>query len=405
MDSIHYIGNDLRWKASLSLEALSAELPPFEESAEQQTQRPRTAAQWPFAAFPKGKEIATIPACPFNEANTSSPEFLEKLRHAWQTGEPPPKADGHLRIALGVPPYWLGEGATAARLLKIFHQRDVECCICSPETVSAIAKIAPDIYWTLAPEIPIAEKVPTLMALTRPCAEGTSAFKTVLQCNYILYTIPDIDQIRRSFAANGRTMRDLAVIHYSVPKTNFCDTQKQRLFYGSANWDDRRRKVYIPLYEHLSTAGYFDAYGPKGAWNHMHLASYRGEASDEALQPAMRNAGVTLVLHSDMHLLSGTHTARIFEAAAASCVIICDMHPWIMEHFGNSVLYVDQNASPEEMFRQIDGHMKWIHEHPQEAIELARRSHSIFVENFALEGEVEKIEKFIREILAEKADN
>jgi spore maturation protein CgeB len=78
-------------------------------------------------------------------------------------------------------------------------------------------------------------------------------------------------------------------------------------------------------------------------------------------------------------------SARIFEAAAASSVIISDELPFTQKHFGDSVLYVDTTQSAEEMFRTIDGHVKWILSHPQEAQELARRSHQIFCEKFALE--------------------
>jgi hypothetical protein len=65
------------------------------------------------------------------------------------------------------------------------------------------------------------------------------------------------------------------------------------------------------------------------------------------------------------------------------------------------VLYVDHNASPQEMFAQISGHMDWILKNPEEAIELARRSHRIFVEKFPMEKEVSNMEKFFREIIAE----
>ncbi|MDR0678755.1 MAG: hypothetical protein LBF24_00680, partial [Puniceicoccales bacterium] len=73
--------------------------------------------------------------------------------------------------------------------------------------------------------------------------------------------------------------------------------------------------------------------------------------------------------------------------------------------FGDSVLYVDQENEPEEMFRQIDGHMKWILTHPKEAVVLARRSHRIFVEKFPLEREVDRLEGFIRDRLAKGANS
>ncbi|MDR0679197.1 MAG: hypothetical protein LBF24_03050 [Puniceicoccales bacterium] len=72
-----------------------------------------------------------------------------------------------------------------------------------------------------------------------------------------------------------------------------------------------------------------------------------------------------------------------------------------MKNFGDSVIYIDHDISPLEMFKQIDGHMRRILENPQEATELARRAHRIFAENFSMEKEVDKIDRFFREIIAE----
>jgi hypothetical protein len=101
----------------------------------------------------------------------------------------------------------------------------------------------------------------------------------------------------------------------------------------------------------------------------------------------MWSAGVAFVLHGDDHLRFGTSSSRIFEGAAVSCVLICDRHPFITKNFDASVLYVDHTLSPTEMFRQIDGHMRWILNHLGEAIELARRFHALFAEKFPLENE------------------
>ena len=98
-----------------------------------------------------------------------------------------------------------------------------------------------------------------------------------------------------------------------------------------------------------------------------------------------------LVLHSHEHIKGGVPTSRIFEAAAASAVIICDHHPFVEKEFGDAVLYIDPNQDPEAVFKQIDDHMKWVHANPDEAMALARRSHAIFMERFTLENELLKI--------------
>jgi hypothetical protein len=79
-------------------------------------------------------------------------------------------------------------------------------------------------------------------------------------------------------------------------------------------------------------------------------------------------------------------------------VIICDEHPFVKENFGDSVLYIDPNQAPEKVFAQIDGHVKWVREHPAEAMKLARKSYDIFAKRFTLEGELIKIAELYEKI-------
>ncbi len=152
------------------------------------------------------------------------------------------------------------------------------------------------------------------------------------------------------------------------------------------------------MYYSLSEAGYFDAYGPKDSWEKLNLKAYKGYVpmDGHSLQDILTKEGVVLILHSRGHFEQGIPTARIFEAAACSCVIISDRHPFIVKHFGDNVLYIDRD-DPQKMFEQINAHMQWILSHPKEAIELARKAHAIFKNNFTLESELRKIGRFYEE--------
>lgn len=170
---------------------------------------------------------------------------------------------------------------------------------------------------------------------------------------------------------------------FSVHSTKFCDSPKTRLFFGGDSWDRYRSRDVAKLYKLLDNTGYFDLYGTKS----FGLNSYKGFITygENTVLDAMRKSGVALVLHSEGHFKDDIPTARIFEAIAASTVVITDRLPFIVKNFGDSVLYIDRDKSSEEMFKQIDAHMKWILSHPQKAIELAQRSHEIFLKNFTLE--------------------
>ena len=151
---------------------------------------------------------------------------------------------------------------------------------------------------------------------------------------------------------------------------------------------------YKQLFSRLDKTHYFNVYGQKNEWRHTPNC-YRGfiKCDGSSLLRTMHNCGVTLILHAPDHFLGGTPTGRIFEACAASTVIISDRHPFIEKHFGDAVLYIDQEKTSEGLFQQIDAHMRWIKSHPEEANNLAKRAHEIFISKFTLEMQLENLIK------------
>ena len=175
-------------------------------------------------------------------------------------------------------------------------------------------------------------------------------------------------------------------IYLSPCATEFDDRPKTHLFFCGAGWDEYRTYALLDLYKKLDETDYFNVYG-SDKWKKLKVKSYRGliPFGAENVIEVMKENGISLVLHSDGHFENDTTSSRIFEAAAASTVIISDRMPFVVSNFGDSVLYVDRSAPSDVLFKQIDDHVKWILAHPKEAVELARRAHKIFVEKFALE--------------------
>ena len=152
------------------------------------------------------------------------------------------------------------------------------------------------------------------------------------------------------------------------------------------------------MFSLLDQNDWLQVYGPEERWGFIpHSLKGMLPFDGISIRKAIQEAGIALVLHSSRHLGIGAPSARVFEAAAASAVIISDMHPFIMREFGGSVLYVDHRKNGEEMFKQIKSHMEWIRLHPEEAKELAYRSHKIFLEKFTLESELLKLSDFFEE--------
>jgi AhpD family alkylhydroperoxidase len=165
-------------------------------------------------------------------------------------------------------------------------------------------------------------------------------------------------------------------------------TPKKLMYYGTKCPHDIRSnlKKYVQLWQQLDKTEYFVVYGFKFAWENM--KKYQGyiPADGRSFVQTINKHGICLVMHRDTHLKAGAPSGRIFEAAAAAAVIISDKHPFVEKEFKNSVLYVDQTR--DDLFEQIDTHMRWIKENPEAAKTKALQAHKIFLEKFTLEEQL-----------------
>ena len=359
--------------------------------------RRRTAGRPRAAFFGDRRKLAR---CPFNETNTSSPEFLKKLVDAYSSGVPMEAADGFLRILILYPSGFIGEEEEVQRMKECFAKHGQECCVCAQSNISSAAIINPSCAICMDVRVPPIKGVPCAIKWH---ANRRGQLRSALRYGNIFCGTPNAEETVKLPSVNGKKPR-MMYLCTTTTGSEFCDSEKRRLFYCGANWDALRSRRYAPLYKKLDATDYFDVYGPSSArWREKAPASYRGYASNVngALRGVMQKAGIALVLHADDFIRNGGPTLRIFEAAAASCVIISDKHPFVMENFGDSVFYVNQNASPEIMFQQIDGYVQWTLANPEKAKEMARRSHDIFMEKFTLEEETKKIIEFFKKLIEE----
>lgn len=162
------------------------------------------------------------------------------------------------------------------------------------------------------------------------------------------------------------------------------------IFFCGGGWDSR----YLAALSTLDQEPFFNWYGGKDVSSKK---SYKGFA--ENIIEAIKKHGIAITLHSRHHLENSEPSARIFEAAASGAVIISDRHPFIVENFNDSVLYINQNDTEEKIAEDIKKHYHWIKANPQLAIEKARRSHRIFVDQFTAEDQILKIVQMHQETL------
>lgn len=177
---------------------------------------------------------------------------------------------------------------------------------------------------------------------------------------------------------------------------NYQKVNPTRLFYMICNWGNRRNQIsYIQLMKRLANTSYTNFFG-NPALGMKYGKAYKGdiEFDGESVINKISDMGVCLVLHSNTHIKHAIPSGRIFEAAAASSVIISDLNPFVIKNFGDSVLYVNHTLSGEEMFKQIDKHMKWIQTNPDKALKMAKKSYQIYIDHFLLENQLLDFENF-----------
>jgi phosphoglycerol transferase len=184
----------------------------------------------------------------------------------------------------------------------------------------------------------------------------------------------------------------------TAPRTEFRppSLNDPSLFYAGVHWDGNRHGGLIKgLCASLPVA----FYGDPAKWARFGTA-YKGVIPFDGISifDRINEAGIALCLHREEHLKHDVPSMRIFESAAASAIIITENSNFAKRNFGDSVLYVDQDADAADKVMQIRAHFAWIRSHPTEALELAAKSHAIFNDHFALEKLLTKLPDFLRQV-------
>jgi Glycosyl transferase family 2/Glycosyl transferases group 1 len=158
---------------------------------------------------------------------------------------------------------------------------------------------------------------------------------------------------------------------------------RRELVYTGIHWDALRHDSIL---SHLSSSGTLNVYGPRESWASLPNA-YRGTVSFDgfSLYSTLAKHGVALCFNTEEHRIADTPSMRLFEAAAAGCVIISDEIPFAKRALGTSAFYVNLSDPEEVTSRKILHYLDWINTHPSLANEMARKSRELLARQFSLE--------------------
>ncbi len=181
-------------------------------------------------------------------------------------------------------------------------------------------------------------------------------------------------------------------------------TEPKTLMWMSGGWDKfRSSDNYKQFINMISNSVPFKVYGHYYAASFLKPGIYDGYIpSSLEVFNTIRDNGIYLLTHSEQHIKSATPTLRVFEALAANAIIISDKHPFVIENFGDNILYFDQNANPETMYTQVKTHMDWIKNNPEKAKLKAARAHQIFLDKFTLNKDLIRIAKMHEYLLEQE---
>jgi hypothetical protein len=221
----------------------------------------------------------------------------------------------------------------------------------------------------------------------------------------------------RDLVCNNMTREKLLPICSSISKDFAIAPKKfmrgqRKLFYVGLNAEKAFAGPmrYGALIRYLNDTVSIDIYGPnnifgrRGGWNGFNC--YHGEIPFDgySIIDRISTSGICLALSSPMHNAAHTVSNRIYEASCAGAVIISDDNPYTRRYFSNSVFYIDIMQPEERQIEKIKEILIWINSHPDEAYEMAQRSHQVFLEHFDLDVMVGELLMFIKQKKMENID-
>ncbi len=272
-------------------------------------------------------------------------------------------------------------------------------------TATDIKVADPDFVIALHNNSPKLAGYPTYGCMWNPLSffEGTHSFvQHILTYDGYLTSSPAVERWLHQILDPTPKQWFTTPFYTSCPATSYQppDLAHPCLAYLGSNWDgDRFRELFAAL----DQQPFMRVYGAPQGWTYL-TQSYRGSLPYDGVSvlQTLNQAGAGLCLHRAEHRHAALPSMRIFEIVASGAIALCGEHPFIRETFGDSVLYLDPDASIEGQQQQIVEHLDWIRHHPKEALAMSAHAHAVFQERYALETLLQAILPHHERLIAEK---
>jgi hypothetical protein len=247
----------------------------------------------------------------------------------------------------------------------------------------------PDLHLAMSFHVNIDLPEPKIMYISIPPAYFIDRVKDqypmVVDYNSFLdINLLNSDEDWLSFMLNKKIKRYKAIV--GIPANQYRSSNRKKLLLFGSLWGRNASAMYQAIKE-LARQDYMFFVRHKLLL--LGLNEPQNFADDaeglNALQIRLNQYGIGLCIHSKYHVAAGIPSNRIFEIISSGAIAISDKNPFVEKYFADNVLYFDQTKSAEEIYNQIDAHVKWVQQHPDQAEIMAQKAHKILQENFTTE--------------------
>lgn len=219
-----------------------------------------------------------------------------------------------------------------------------------------------------------------------------------------IISTPEISLFKKYIESKGHKFYGFKG-YSSAQSQPYVEVKPKQIVYMGSNWDKKRKgDKFNKIFRSLAEKGQAVFYGPASSWQELAGNAYKGffKGSSSAVVDIIREHGISLMLHSNQHIKSGTPSSRVFETSSSGALGISDMHPFLIKNFGDNFLYINTDKSAKDVIEQIEQHLKWIKENPDKVKTMTENAYDIFMNNFTLEQMILDIAHMHEKIMLDK---
>ena len=175
------------------------------------------------------------------------------------------------------------------------------------------------------------------------------------------------------------------------------DNDRKKIFYCGTNWDKTIKTRGLGVLKLLEEKNLIEIYGPKKTHKGRPWAgykSYRGEIPFDGLSifSVISKYRLSICFSHTAHLESEIISSRVFESIAGGAIPIVEENcVFAKRYFGDSLFYVDNTVSANEVAGKIEEIYKETLKNPEKAKDMLKRASEIMEQKFSLDKQLQAI--------------